>query len=350
MKKNITILWWTDGFGKWLWRFLLKNFSSNIKLTITWRNKIKWAKVSKELNCDFYLDNIKASKKADIIIFSVPIFCMKKTMKEVLPYIRNTAIVLDVTSIKGFTTKTMEKYSPKWVLIIPTHPMFWPYYNTIAGQIVVLTPKKEIKEDKRYKKFKNFLWERWAKVIETTSRKHDKMMAVVQWLTHYNMFVLWETIKRLKLNIEESMNFVSPIYKIMMSSVSRYVWHNPKLYWDIQMYNEEVLEIHKIFMETSNDFNEFVKNKDEKGFINMVKWTQKYFWKKNTTAWQKYIDKTTYLISKQTKKIKLNIWKQAEFENIYSWDIIKDMIIDFDYKNIFLKGWEKLDINEREIK
>jgi hypothetical protein len=30
------------------------------------------------------------------------------------------------------------------------------------------------------------------------------------------------------------------------------------------MYNDEVLNVHKTFMETSNDFNNFVKNKDEK--------------------------------------------------------------------------------------
>ncbi len=350
MKKNITILGWTDGFGQWLWKFLLKNFKENINLTITWRNKEKWEKIAKQLKCSFNIDNIEASKKADIIIFSVPIFCTEDTMKDVLPHIKNTAIVLDVTSIKGFTTKTMKKYAPKWVLVIPTHPMFGPYYNIIAGQIIVLTPEEEVKKDNRYIKLKDFLSEKWAKVIETTSKEHDKMMAVVQGLTHYNMFVLWETIKRLKLNIEKSMNFVSPIYKIMMSSVSRYIWHNPKLYGDIQMYNEEVLEVHKTFMETSNDFNEFVKNKDEKGFINMIKWTQKYFWKENTDAGQRYIDKATYLISKQTKKIKINMWKKAEFENIYSWKKIIWVIKDFDYKNISLKSWKILDINEWEVK
>jgi dissimilatory sulfite reductase (desulfoviridin) alpha/beta subunit len=102
-------------------------------------------------------------------------------------------------------------------------------------------------------------------------------------------------------------------------------------------------------METSSDFNNFVKNKDEDSFIDMVKKTWEYFWRKNTDAWQKYTDKITYLISKQTKKIKNNIWKKVEFENIYSWDIINVKIINFDYKNVFLEDKTKLDISEREI-
>jgi hypothetical protein len=42
MIKKITIIGWTDGFWKWFWKFLLKNFRKEIDLTITWRNKIKW--------------------------------------------------------------------------------------------------------------------------------------------------------------------------------------------------------------------------------------------------------------------------------------------------------------------
>jgi len=44
-------------------------------------------------------------------------------------------------------------------------------------------------------------------------------MAVVQGLTHFNMFVLADTMKKVKFDIEKSFNFVSPIYKLMISSV-----------------------------------------------------------------------------------------------------------------------------------
>lgn len=348
--KKITIIGWTRWFWEWLAKFIIKNFEDKIELTITWRNKETWEPLAQIMWANFSIDNLASVKEADVIIFSTPISHTEKIIKEVIPYVKNTSVVLDVTSIKWFPTEIMKKYAPKWTLIIPTHPMFWPFYNIIAGQIVVLTPEEEVKKDERYLTFKDFLSERGANVIETTPKEHDKMMAVVQWLTHYNMFVLWETIRRLDIDVEKSMSFVSPIYKIMMSSVSRYMWHDPKLYWDIQMFNKEVLDVHKVFMETSNDFNEFVKNKDEDWFIDMIKNASKHFWEKNTEVWKKYIDKTTYLISKQTKKVKTNIWKISEFENIYSWDIVKAKILDFDHTNIFLEDSEILDINEWEIK
>lgn len=348
--KKVTIIGWTRWFWEWLAKYLIKNFEHKIDLTITWRNREAWESIASKIWAKFSVNNIASVKEADIIIFSTPISYTQEIIKEVIPYVKSTSVVLDVTSIKGFTSVTMKKYAPEGTLIIPTHPMFWPFYNIIAGQIVVLTPEKEVKEDDRYIELKSFLSDRWAKVIETTSKEHDKMMAVVQGLTHYNMFVLWETIRRLDIDVEKSMSFVSPIYKIMMSSVSRYMWHDPKLYWDIQMFNKEVLWVHKVFMETSNDFNEFVKNKDEDWFIDMIKNASKHFWDKNTESWKKYIDKTTYLISKQTKKVKTNMWKVCEFENIYTWEIVKDKIVDFDHTNIFLGNREILDINEWEIK
>jgi prephenate dehydrogenase len=48
-------------------------------------------------------------------------------------------------------------------------------------------------------------------------------MAVVQGLTHYSMFVIGKTIKKYSVDVLKTLDFVSPIYKIMIASVSRYI-------------------------------------------------------------------------------------------------------------------------------
>ncbi len=342
--KNIAIIWWSDGFWKWLAKYINKNFKT--KITITWRNIEKLKKSAEEIWCLYSDNNINTVKKADIIIFAVPIWKMEETIKKLLKHAKKDSIIVDITSIKNGPSKVMYENAPKDALVIPTHPMFWPYVSTIAWQIFVLTPRDKDKTDKRYLILKNYLEKNDAKVIETSPLEHDKMMAVVQWLTHFDMFVLWETIKRLDLDIKKSMDFVSPIYKIMISSVARYLNQNPKLYSDIQIYNKEILSVHKTFMEVTNDFNNYIKNKDENNFIKKVEQTAKYFWK-HTTEWQEYTDKIIYLISKQIQKCNDNIWKQIKIENIYnnnvvSWilDNFKDNIITVNGKNYNLNTWE----------
>lgn len=344
---KITIIWWSDWFWKWLANFIKQNFKNKVEITITWRNLEKLEKISKEIDCLYSNDNIKSVVNADIIIFSVPIWTTVETIKNVAPHIKNSSVILDVTSIKNSTSNAMEKYAKKWTLIIPTHPMFGPYISTIAWQIFVLTPKEEDKKDYRYLFLKNFLEKNDAKVIETTPIEHDKMMAVVQWLTHFDMFVLWETIKRLWLDIEKSMNFVSPIYKIMISSVARYLNQNPKLYSDIQIYNSEVLQVHKVFMETTNDFNNFIKNKDEENFIKTVKETSKYFWK-NSKEWQEYTDKIIYMIWNQIEKAHKNIWKEIEITNIYDKNKIKWILEKIENNFLYINN-KKYNLNIWEV-
>lgn len=345
--KNITIIWWTSGFGEWVWSFILENFK-DIKLIITWTNEKKAKIVAEKLKCDYSINNIEAVKNAQIVIFSIPIELTEKILKEVCPHIKSWSVVFDVTSIKTFPAKTMMQNVKKDVLVIPTHPMFWPYNSSIAWQIIVLTPDEKVKKDIRYINFKKFLKSLGAKTIESTPEEHDRMTAVIQWLTHYNMFLIWETLKKLWVDIKKSMWFVSPVYKILISSVSRYVSHNPKLYADIQMYNEEVLKVQDVFIETAIEFNKIVKNKDKENFVNTINNTKKFFWE-NALKWQKYTDKIIYMISKQVETFNKNIWKEIIIKNIYSKENVKWIFKELKDDTIYFEDDRSFNFDEWEI-
>lgn len=348
--KKITIIGWSDWFWKWLADFILRNFRNDINLTITWRNKEKLEEVWNKLNCNFSCDNFESIKDSDITIFSVPISITDKIIKKYAPYLKKWSIVLDVTSIKKWPSESLKKYSPDWVLILPTHPMFWPYISSIAGQIFVLCPiKQEDKKDERYVFLKNFLIESWARVVEETAEDHDKMMAVVQWLNHFNMFVLADTMKKLNFDIKNSFNFVSPIYKLMISSVWRYVGQNPWLYSDIQMNNTEVLKVHEEFKKSTAKFNKYVEDKDEKWFIENIEDSARYFWN-NAMEGKKYTDKIIFMLSNQIDKAEGSVWKEIIVENIYTLEEKSWFLEKYKDRKIYLNSWEILNMDEWFIK
>ncbi|MDQ7009108.1 MAG: prephenate dehydrogenase/arogenate dehydrogenase family protein [Candidatus Gracilibacteria bacterium] len=355
MKQNITIIGGTDGFGKWTAEFLLKHFGSDISLTITGRNTEKGEKLISLFKREypkgerlFSTNNIESVKNADITVFAVPIAFMEESIKNIAPHLKQNSVVLDVCSIKEFSSIALKKYSPKGVLIIPTHPMFGPFISSIAGQIFVLTSEEKDRLDFRYKFLVDFLNKNNAKVLETSAKEHDKMMAVVQGLTHYDIFVFAETMKRLGVDIKKSLDFVSPIYKLKLSSVARYMSQNPKLYGDIQMYNKEILNVHKTFMEVSSNFNKIVENKDEANFIKIIEETKKYFGD-NAQKGQVYTDKLIYLISKQIDLVKNNIGKSINFENIYTQKVINKKINSYKNETIYLENGEKLFLDEWRV-
>ena len=134
----------------------------------------------------------------------------------------------------------------------------------------------------------------------------------------------------------------------MISSVARYVWQNPKLYGDIQMYNSEVLGVHKTFMEVTNDFNKFVKDKDEASFISTIEKTKEYFWD-HTKKGQKYTDKIIYMIGCQIDKAEKSIWKEIEIINIYSREKISWKLNSYDDDKLYIEGDSVCCLDEWDI-
>lgn len=221
--QKVSIIWWTRWFGKWIAEFILDKFDENVDLTITGRNIQKGSEVAQKLWCKFSDNNIESAKNADIVIISVPIAKTVEVIEVVAPVVKVWAILADVTSIKKTTSQSMQKYARKGVLVIPSHPMFGPFIKKIAGQIFVFTPKKDVFENTRYLFLKKFLEDNWANIIETTPEIHDKMMAVVQWLTHFLLFTMGESIRRLDFDVCMAQKFVSPVYKMLTWLVARWL-------------------------------------------------------------------------------------------------------------------------------
>lgn len=343
---KIVVIGWTSWFGKWLCEFIVQNFDKkDFSLVMTWRDEVKWAEISKNLWCGFSTDNISCVKDADIVIVSVPINITEKVIKEVAPHLKHWAVIWDVTSVKQIPAKTMYENVPDWVIVIPAHPVFWPFVKKIIWQVIVLTTDEKTKKTAEYIFLKKFLGKVWAKLIETTALEHDRFMSVIQWLTHYCLFVTAETMRRMKVDIAFSQNFVSPVYKMMISLISRYMNQNPRLYADIQIHNNQNIDMHDVFINVAKDFSGFVKDADVESFVWTLENTSKFFGPQ-ADKWQKYTDRLIYLCAKQLEKLNKNIWKQLSFENIYTKQILKWVVKSYDDENIYLEDWQKFIYDE----
>ncbi len=328
---NIVILWGTNGFGKWLSEYILEHFWEHCEITTTGRQD----------------DNIVAVKHADIVIYAVPIAKTQEVIELTLAHIQPWAIVADVTSIKKFPSRAMQMRDD--ITVIPTHPMFGPYISSIAGQVCVLTPDEATKQTPAYKFLYQYLQSQKARVIESTPEYHDKMMAVVQGLTHLNMFVVGETMKRLGFNIADSMDFISPIYKLMVSSVGRYLGQNPWLYADIQMYNDEILSVHEKFLDTAKNFHSSVQRKDTQKFCQDIIEARNALWIENCQEGQAYTDKVIYLLGRQIEILKKSMWKHISLKNIYTGERVDGILESFEAGKILLDSQKSYSIDEYEV-
>ena len=121
-----------------------------------------------------------AAEVADVIVISVPIDVTEQVIREVGPRLRPESLLMDVTSVKSEPVRAMLESTK--ANVVGTHPMFGPSVHSLQGQRVVVCRSR------------GDHWANWVSamftarglaVVETTPEHHDRMMATVQVLTHF---------------------------------------------------------------------------------------------------------------------------------------------------------------------
>lgn len=286
------------------------------------------AKVSKKLGVDYTSSNEDAVSSADIVILSVPINAVSKVIPQISPFLRKGTLLMDVTSVKEKPAEIMQKYAPEGVEIIPSHPLFGPRIRSLDGQVVVLTPPDEAKW---FKKVYEFLENEKARVIVTSPQNHDKMMSVVQGLTHFAYIGVASTIERLNIDVKESRKFASPVYGLMVDMIARIVAQNPYLYYSIQTENRYIEETHKTFISVYRELSDMILNEDQDGFVHLMGSAAKHL--DDLEAALGRSDKAISALSEEIRILKNSIGKEVGLRHIYSGKvhvgILEDISPDF---------------------
>lgn len=300
----------------------------NFDVIITGRDEITGNKVSKKLGVDYTSSNEDAVSSADIVILSVPINAVSKVIPQISPFLRKGTLLMDVTSVKEKPAEIMQKYAPEGVEIIPSHPLFGPRIRSLDGQVVVLTPPDD---SKWFKKVYEFLENEKARVIVTSPQNHDKMMSVVQGLTHFAYIGVASTIERLNIDVKESRKFASPVYGLMVDMIARIVAQNPYLYYSIQTENRYIEETHKTFISVYRELSDMILNEDQDGFVHLMGSAAKHL--DDLEAALGRSDKAISALSEEIRILKNSIGKEVGLRHIYSGKvhvgILEDISPDF---------------------
>jgi len=267
---KILIIGGTGDTGKWFVRFYKKH---GFDVAIWGINKKK--EIAGELGVTFADDLDSEIGMSDIVMISVPINITEKTISDIAPKMPAGSLLMDITSIKTGPLEAMIKYAPKDIEILGTHPMFGPSIPDIRGQIVIFTPV-EGRSRKWYPIIRSLYEENGAHIEIMDAPEHDKMMSVVQGLTHFAYISIGAVFSELEFDVSRSRRFMSPMYDIMLDLVGRILEQNPYLYAMIQM-NPEVAKVHKAYINQCNLLAETVKRKDIEGFVGIMKKAAAHF-------------------------------------------------------------------------
>jgi prephenate dehydrogenase len=130
--------------------------------------------------------NLNTLYSADTVFLCVPISQFEPTVRSHRKYFNEKSLLIDVLSIKTHPKEIFEKYLPKKVEAMLTHPMFGPdsvQANGLANQPMVMSQYRA--SDENYAFWKNYFESKKLRIVEMTAEEHDKLAANSQGVTHF---------------------------------------------------------------------------------------------------------------------------------------------------------------------
>jgi prephenate dehydrogenase len=190
--------------------------------------------------------------QASSVMCAVPIAQAVEVASQLVPRLRSDALLFDITSIKEPIGRAMAAHSGE---VVGTHPMCAPTSEGLVSQRVVWCAERL---GHRAQALRCWFDDQRAMVVEFSSERHDRLMAVVQALNHFQSIVFAHTLGALGLDVHETMSVASPVYSLRMQLMGRILAQDPALYVDIELQNKYVPEMLSVLQGSASRFHQAI--------------------------------------------------------------------------------------------
>ena len=199
--------------------------------------------------------------EADIVMVAVPMEHQCAIIEAIAPHLRDDALLCDINSLKENVCSTMQQHVTCESLGL--HPMFGPSVHSLRRQKVVVC---DVHVGERATWMRQELAAMGMELVEAEAHQHDRMMAVIQVLVHFSTLVMGQALRRSGVDIEESLRFTSPIYRLELSFVSRLFAQNADLYAEIEMSNPHGDAVRQEFLDAASSWITAIQSGDHAQF------------------------------------------------------------------------------------
>ncbi len=245
---EIGIIGGTRGMGRWFARFFEKEgYAVHVSGSQTGLS-------AKEM-----------AESCQIVIVSVPISVTAAVIDALGPHMQKDALLMDLTSLKQEPVRSMLASSVSE--IIGCHPLFGPRIDSIEGQNIVLCPARG---ERWISWLRNVFIKHGACVVETTPEIHDRMMAIVQGLNHFNTVAMGMALAQSGAALSELKPFSTPAFNAKLKIVEKVFRQNPKLYAEILTMNTEISPFVEIYTNIVTEIAGFIHQNNTDGMTDLM--------------------------------------------------------------------------------
>ena len=160
-------------FGKILSNILQKGFMIKVYdiQSLSYHNGVQFTSLEEVL-------------KEKVIFIAVPIRHFESLINNISGELKKNTTIIDVCSVKKYTSDVMKNILPEEIGIISSHPMFGPdSYLSNKKLKMMMHSTRDVHN--QYDFWKKFFSDQNIKILEMTPDMHDRLAAKTQGVTHF---------------------------------------------------------------------------------------------------------------------------------------------------------------------
>ena len=225
---------------------------------------------------------------AGMVIVSVPINLTTAVIDR-LAHLPNDCVLVDLTSTK--TKPLTHMLAAHKGPVLGLHPMFGPDVASLAKQVIIYCHGRQ--QDK-YQWFLEQMSIWGAKLTLANAQEHDAAMTLVQGMRHFTTFVYGQHLAAENPNMEQLLEYSSPIYRLELAMVGRLFAQDSHLYADIIFSSNENTKMFSRYLSRFEAANTLLLQGDREGFISAFEDVSQWFGDYS----KQFLDESKHLLMK----------------------------------------------------
>ena len=208
----------------------------------------------------------KLAERCRVVIVAVPIMATLDVIRTVGPHLPADALLMDLTSLKEEPVRVMIESTAAEV--VGCHPLFGPDCPSFTGQNIVLCPGRG---ERWLNRMEGLFAKGGARVTVTTPAEHDRMMALVQGLTHLDTILMGLTLRDSGEEPSALDAFSTPVFRTKQAIVEKVFGLRPEMYAAILAGNPAMPQILECYERNLSRLKELLLNGDAAGLAALLK-------------------------------------------------------------------------------
>ncbi len=197
------------------------------------------------------------ARRCDVVIVSVPVADTVKIIEEIGPLVRQSSLLMDLTSVKEAPLSAMLKYSSSEV--VGGHPLFGPEDSDSDGKRMVFCPGRG---EYGMKWATGLLEKSGIEIVFMNPVEHDRIMGLVQGVNHFSTLAMALCICGSGFELEDILKCSTMTFRRRLARIRSMLGQSPSLFESIIVDNPRADKSIEQFKDSVERLFQIVKGKD----------------------------------------------------------------------------------------